>query len=210
MPEAIQNAGGATDPKTEPKAPPKGAKAKEPLPPHLLPGQNHPADPKAEAWKDPANQLPSETAPGKKPALALLATVQESQYVCKHITVRIPEGHTPKDLMEPTYWMHNAKRLGINDKIDCISMTGQWECTLRVVNKGDTWVKMRLLSGYDAQGRDEAAGDPRDDYRIEFVQAVGYRVVHKESRAVIASAIPTKDAAIAARDAHVETMTKRQ
>lgn len=179
--------------------------------PHQLPGQTHAADPKADALKDPANQLPTSKLADKKPATPVyLGKCEESQYRLKEYTVFIPAEHEPRMLRDPNYWMHHARRLQINDKIDCISMGGQWECTLRVIAKGDTWVKTRFLFGYDGEGKDDVAVPIRDQYAITHVPTQGYRVIHKETKGVISDKHQTKDAAIAALDAHVELMSKRQ
>lgn len=173
-----------------------------------LPGQTRPM-----TNQPVVDQLPPGRAADAPPVAvkppSLMGVLKQNEFVIHEYTVTIPVGHQPKDLLEPNYWMHHAKKLAINDKIDCLSMTGQWECTLRVVNKGDTWAKMRMLSAYDADGKDEAATPLREQYKIEFVPTQGYRVVHKDSRGII-STHGTKDEALKALDEHVEKLSKRQ
>lgn len=180
-------------------------------PPHLLPGQTHAADPKAEALKDPANQLPTSKPAQAKPAIpAFMGAFKMNQFVLNEYTVFIPATHTPAMLLEPSYWVHKAREIRLNDKIDCISETRRWECTLRVINKGDNWVKMRMLSAYEAQGADEDAAPIRDQFKLDYIPSQGHRVIHKETKAVISSGHQTKDAAIASLDAHVEILSRRQ
>lgn len=173
-----------------------------------------PTPPKFDAAKpasNPLNQLPQAAAPKAKiPAPSLMGTIKESQYLIREYTIYIPAGHTPENLSEPTYWVHHAARLSIHDKIDCISETGQWEVTLRVVNKGNGWVKMRLLSGYDAQGRDETVEPLAAQFKTDFVPSAKHRVIHKESGVVVSSGHPSKDAAIEALEAHVATLSRKQ
>lgn len=163
-----------------------------------------------QATLNPATQLPKPDPTKKAPAPALMGTLRESQFEIREYTVRIPVAHTPRDLMEAGYWMHHASKLRINDKIDCISETGMWECTLRVVNKGDNWAKMRMISAYEAKGDSEAAPPLRDAYKTDFVPSKGHRVIHKDSARVISEGHQTKDAAIKALEDHVAELARKQ
>lgn len=162
--------------------------------------------------QNPANTLPQKAAEGSKPPAPTLPAnrLRLAETAVRHYHIDIPAQHQPKDISEPTYWVHHAKSLKAGDKLDCVSESGAWECTLRVVAKGDTWARMRLLSHYEAIS-DETSIPINEQYRIDYIPGAGngHRVIHKESRAIIADKLGSRDEAIRARDAHIDMMKRK-
>lgn len=163
--------------------------------------------------QNPANQLPHKAAADAKlPPAALPADrLKLAESMVRYFHINVPPHHTPEDLAKETYWVHHARSLKMGDKLDCVSETGQWEVTLRVTAKGDTWARMRCLSVYSAEGRDETSVPLAEQYAITFIPGAGngHRVMHKESRVIIADKLQSKDDAIRARDAHIEMMKQK-
>lgn len=161
----------------------------------------------------PLMQLPQPPAPGevRKPVQApsLTQPIYESQFKISHYTIPLPAGHEPKDLAEPTYWQHHARKLKLHDVLDCLSFDGTWEVTLRVIAKGDTWVRMRCLRVFKSDTPENTDAPAEALYDIKPAGHGRFNVVHKESKALIAGGCQSRDEAIRARDEHIANLRKR-
>lgn len=166
-----------------------------------------------DAPTDPLTQNPPpEPAPVEPPKrnLTLPANrLKETEFAVKCYTVFIPTGHTPNDLANPSYWQHHAKAIPLWSVVEAISEDSDWEVRLRVIAKGDTWVRMRLISGYDGMGREPVAGPPEADYEIVPKPPGKYRVLNKLTKQVIADNCESRDEAIRQRDLVIIALRKR-
>lgn len=117
-----------------------------------------------------------------------------AQYVTQNYFTLIPIGHAPEDLLEPTYWMHVAKKLRANFFIRVRAEDGSFDGELLVIQASDTWAKCVWFTFNRRDESEQAAADQtpaRDHYKIE-ANAKGWRVIHKATGKVIARDLPQK------------------
>jgi hypothetical protein len=184
------------DPTTQtPNAPPVQAPANPP------PGYTHPSM----VLPQPDHSKPKVAGP-----VSFTANLVETQFRNSHYTLIIPEGHEPGHISKPEYWQHHAKRIKLYDTFDCISPSGNWECTVRCIAKGDTWARMRLLNA--VEGKEGEHVEPLhaqfDIKHVPNATGNGWRVIHKDSKTVVAQGFSSKDDARRALDKHIETLTR--
>lgn len=117
-----------------------------------------------------------------------------TQYVSQSYFTLIPLGHTAEDLLDPTYWMHWARKLRANYFIRVRAEDGSFDGELLVIQASDTWAKCVWFVFNRRAENEQAAADQtpeREHYKIE-ASAKGWRVIHKASAKVLARDLPQK------------------
>jgi hypothetical protein len=104
--------------------------------------------------------------------------VQQAEVVENRYVVVTPD--SLDDALKPEYWAHHAARIAPLSVITLIDRERKWEADIRVMQKGDTWLRCVVIRHieYDVKvrGKEDLAG-VRERYRIELNGANGWRVV---------------------------------
>jgi len=110
------------------------------------------------------------------------------------------------DLMRPGFWAHHTAGLRIHDVIDVVSQDDSMDVTLRVVEKGTGFVRMRPLRVWVREGI--AADEPDSGlpipagYKISFAPRTRWRVFTENPNMEISRDHPSREAAIIAATEH--------
>lgn len=121
------------------------------------------------------------------------AEFRRSVYVAE-----IPHGTPLSALLEPDYWRHVAAKLKKNDIIEAFAADGGFDVELRVIEAQPTYAKVRIRKGTESSGL--LPGPLPDvvatsDYRVKWRGPNGGWSVIDKSNAVVASKLPSEEAA---------------
>ncbi len=169
---------------------------KNPDPVQTQPPEAQPAEPEPPRAPEP---------PKKAPAYS--GQMKESQFTVRDYTITLPPGHTVNDALRPEYWAHHAAKLDApngrdrqGDRVTIKDAHGDWEATLRVVAKGDSWVKMAVLTAVLHKGNG-ADPEPADAvFKVQFVPPGQWNVVNRRSGKIEAGPFSDKALAYKSRD----------
>lgn len=104
-----------------------------------------------------------------------------------------------EDVLVPGYWRHHAAKLNVNDLIDILGQG--FDITVRVVEKGNGFVNMRVLRKWEDDAIKAVETDHDDEipagYVIDHTPRTRWRVRLKDGAAEIARDCMTKPDAIA-------------
>ncbi len=83
---------------------------------------------------------------------------------------QVPADTPFQSLLIPETWAHVAALLRVGDRIDCMAVDGAFDAELRVVAKGDLFIKMRVLRYWDAADVPEVEATPltSDGYEVTW------------------------------------------
>lgn len=98
-------------------------------------------------------------------------------------------------ILEPEYWMHVARKLRKNDRVEVNTRDGSYFAELMVVSTGLTWVRMAVLRHIDLT-KLKVKGKPKDDLYAKFgSEATQFRVLSRKSKTVIKDGFPDMESA---------------
>lgn len=100
--------------------------------------------------------------------------LQDATFGMRVLHCIIPQSHTLEDILEPTYWKHNAHIVAPFTKIYCDFEDGRRFLMLNVIANDRTWAKVEVLI-------DTKSGQSHDE-EVEELQEAGdeeYQVVWK-------------------------------
>lgn len=119
------------------------------------------------------------------------------------------EGVTLDDLARPAFWAHHASRLVKGDEINVVDKRFAFDVTLRVVEVGTGWVKMRPLRVWTdetiiADAADfEPASEPVTGLEVQWAGPHDkWRVVRKADKWVLSRGLATKAEAVKWAEEH--------
>lgn len=117
-----------------------------------------------------------------------------ASYVTNSYFTLVPLGHTPDDLLVPSYWMHVARKLKPNYFIRVRAEDGSFDGELLVLQSSDTWAKCVWFVLNHREGAELASTDhtpQRDRFKLEAT-AKGWRVIEKDSGKTLAKDLPQR------------------
>lgn len=151
----------------------------------------------------------AEPATQARRKIALPATyLKLEESVVRRYHTFVPLGHTPDDLLDPSYWVHWAQKLRANYTIRVRAEDGSFDGELLVLSAGDTWAKCVWFVFNRRDNGELAAVDQtpaRAQYKIEPT-AKGWRVIEKASGKVLEKDLPNKADAEKAVDLYIESL----
>lgn len=114
--------------------------------------------------------------------------VQVLEVVCRQFKVTVASEHTVEDLLNPDYWIHNARRFVKDSILYCFHEKGEWSAILWVYDCTSNFARCRVMSHTDYKGTETFAPDP-DNYETRHVPNVGWSVIFKPNKTLMASAL---------------------
>lgn len=118
---------------------------------------------------------------------------------------------TISDLLRPNFWAHHAGNLKRFDVIDVLPNDGTYDVTLRVIETGVGFVKMRPLRIWTQERPVEAPAPETDDippvpegYKVNHAPKTGWRVLTDEPVMEISRNHRSRREATLAAIAHAE------
>ncbi len=95
-----------------------------------------------------------------------------------YFLVTLP-GVEPAHVLDPGFWVHQAARLRLHDRIEVVAADGSFDLDLRVVavDPHGHYARVRVLRAIDADGR-ALAIESRDRTVAETADADGYVIQH--------------------------------
>jgi hypothetical protein len=121
------------------------------------------------------------------PNLKLLAQ-EANQYA-----VKLDQGHRFEDMLNPDYWANHARKIRKNTLLFCTAYDDSFYAILWVYDAGPTWLRVRKIVHESFEKDEKLSSDP-SLYTIDKVQN-GWRVIHKDSKALLASGLDSEEAA---------------
>lgn len=110
--------------------------------------------------------------PGK-PELSLADLRLHAQHVNSYLVV-VAHGTDLEDVQRPSYWRNHWRMLRKWTEITVLCEDGSWEAKLRVIESGEAFARVRVLSSWHEDSVD-LSDFPSDDWTVEFVSS-GWRV----------------------------------
>jgi len=113
----------------------------------------------------------------------------------------VPQSHTLKDILEPTYWKHNAHICAPFTKIYCDFEDGRRFVMLNVIANDRTWAKVEVvLDSKSSQSHAEEVAELQEagdgEYSVKWNgPAHKFVVVRNEDGEIIQKGIPQKEEA---------------
>lgn len=129
---------------------------------------------------------------------AHVSRLGEIGYKVRHLSVEVPETHSPEDVLKREYWANVVTQVNIYDKLflDWIDGSKYWE--LKVIDKGDNWVQVFPLSEepIEYNSTQEAYDLEVSEYEVKFLNPTERcGVVRKSDGAIISKDHQSKAAA---------------
>ncbi len=95
-----------------------------------------------------------------------------STYVRNTFSIRLDDGHTLEDALQPAYWTNVARDVSPMDQIEVTLADNTRWALLLVVDRGDTWATVKVLNNVDLTEEAQAAhglrlADATSDYTVK-------------------------------------------
>lgn len=109
--------------------------------------------------------------------------------------IRAPDGCRAKDLIDPVFWAHVAKRLNALDEITAVAHDGSWFAKLLVTFSDTREVRVLLLQQWQLENGD-VTEDATGSYEVNWGgPAAKFRVIRRADRKVMQEGFPTREKA---------------
>lgn len=146
------------------------------------------------------------TAPTAEPVLAPAAAskakrihlqparMKGKEYAGRDFYAEIENGHTIEDVLQPEYWAHVVRKFTTGSVVLAVWSDGSCVAQLLVFGTGEGWARMLPLNVKTFEVRSVDPTPERGFYKIDHI-ASGWRVIHRDTAAVMASALRSRDEA---------------
>jgi hypothetical protein len=135
------------------------------------------------------------------PSHMLPMRIDRADFARSEYFLAAPPGTTVDDVIDPDFWVHVARRLKVNDRIEIVALDGSFDMEVRItsIDPRGLWAHVRPLRV--AEGRfavPEASGayPDKDGYTVEWGGPHRWRIVRGND--VVARDFPDQAAAISA------------
>lgn len=116
--------------------------------------------------------------------------------------VNAPAEHTETDITNPEYFAIVAAQMRPYDRVEIRAEDGTWIIEGIVIGCDRNWAKVHILAKHKLTGVDEAMGDLKSPYRVEFKgPQKKWCIIRNSDNAFIRESIGTKDDAYTELDA---------
>ena len=180
--------------------------AKEKANPSAVPGaDNVQVNPVPVAVKAPPKTIAIKTCP------ASVAAFQPADVVERRFIAQIPHTDSFEDILVPEYWAHHAAKVSPRALITCIDEHLRWEAEMRVLEAGQTWLKLAVLrhTEYTLVVRGEGEIERlRSRYVVEQNGQNGWRIIGPTGQQLV-SGLATESNARAYLDSHLAALSLR-
>lgn len=151
-----------------------------------------------------------EAKPKEKPTLMPGRFVQAEQVRVAYCATA-EAGVTFKQMLEPDYWAHEARKLKPYDLVECRSDDGTFWGLALVLEAGRNWVKLAQLQYVPLDTKDVAqtrtAQEGKAEYRLEWKGPVKkHTVIRNKDDAIVHEGAGSKADAQAWLDDHLKTV----
>ena len=130
--------------------------------------------------------------------------------VVQNYNAIIPKDHGKDVITSPEYWTHHVNRVSPLSMIFCIDEQRRWEVWLRVVEKGQNFLRVAVVNDVDYKVRvrgDEVVARLKRGYLIEEMGQAGYRIIDPQKKELIAGLL-SKEEADQYLEVHLEDLKK--
>jgi len=114
---------------------------------------------------------------------------QPSDVVERRFMVQIPHTDTFDDILAPEYWAHHAAKVSPRALLTCIDEHLRWEAELRVLEAGQTWLKVAVIrhTPYQMTARGNSELEKlRSLFKIEHNGQNGWRILNPSGQPLVA------------------------
>lgn len=93
--------------------------------------------------------------------------MQVAEHVRNVFRVRVPDGATHEDIMQPMFWANEAGRITVDSIIEVVAHDRSWFAEYYVMSKGQDWVKVSLLRRVELEAK--STSSIPEGYHVEYV-----------------------------------------
>lgn len=179
------------------------------------------ANPTAIPAADKSQEYAAAPAPDVAAAPAATVTIktcppgvkafQPADVVERRFMVQIPHTDTFEDILAPEYWAHHAAKVSPRALLTCIDEHLRWEAELRVLEAGQTWLKVAVirLTKYNFKERGESEIEKlRKMFKVEANGQNGWRVLGPSGQPLV-SGLATEANAQSFLNTHLAAVSHR-
>lgn len=119
------------------------------------------------------------------PVNLLPSTIERQTVRINHWFLETMPGITADHVVSPDFWVHVARRVRVNDRIEVVAKDGSFDLDLRVVaiDPRGFWVQVRPLRVFNGHPIVIERGDP-DGYKIEHDPVHKWRIIDRAGNVV--------------------------
>jgi len=136
--------------------------------------------------------------------------LSEHDYISSRWDVKVLQSVKPKDILEPSFWAHEAMKLKPLDEVRVHCEDGTWLGYYIVLDCSRTWAKVQMLSMHQLTSADVSQTQASIEDVAKFVAAHSivhrgphrWSVVRNSDKAVLHEGVVVKDDAITWLDKH--------
>lgn len=137
-------------------------------------------------------------------------SLKQAEYARTQFRLNTPKGVTLQDILKQEAWAHVARQIVRGTLIEVFAEDNTFFATLICTAVGSGWAEVKTVSYTELSPAKKAEGvsDSMVEERAKFSVSLGsgskFRVVRNSDKAVVASAIPSEEAAARWIDAHIK------
>jgi len=137
-------------------------------------------------------------------------TLKQAEFARTQFRLIAPAGVTVQDLLKQEAWAHVARQMVRGTTIEVLADDNKFYAELLCISVGTGWAQVKLISYTDLSpvAKADTVSDDMAAARAMFSVSLGtgnkFRVVRNSDKTIMASAIPSEEAAARWIDAHIK------
>jgi len=133
---------------------------------------------------------------------------KNEDHVVQNFFVTVPQAHGKEVITNPQYWAHHARRTTPMSMIVCVDELKRWEIWLRVLEVGQTFLRVAPVHSIDYEVKSMTEQDAeliKAGFRVEERGENGWRVVDINNK-VLQEGLLSQGEANAFVESHIRKM----